>query len=156
MDLDTDPFGTLPPTKRQKLTQQSYRGTPQPLPSHDDEAISSDTEGSAPSSPPAGAGYMQDEDNPRQVTVCIWRGCNAGDLGNMDALVDHIHEEHVGTRRKNYICEWLDCLRLDSTHASAYALRAHMRSHTGQKPFHCPVPGLPFPFASFATYLADS
>ncbi|KAJ5135863.1 Zinc finger C2H2 [Penicillium bovifimosum] len=75
-----------------------------------------------------------------QVTICRWDGCEAGDLGNMDGLVQHLHNEHIGSRQKRYSCEWNDCTRKGQTHASAYALRAHMRSHTREKPFYCTLP----------------
>lgn len=109
--------------------------------------ISSDTDGELPSSPSylALIGGGQDDDysgqGGDQVTVCRWDGCDVGDVGNMDNLVNHIHDEHIGTRQKKYSCEWVDCSRKGQMHASAYALRAHMRSHTREKPFYCELPG---------------
>ncbi|WEW61619.1 hypothetical protein PRK78_007110 [Emydomyces testavorans] len=75
-----------------------------------------------------------------QVTVCHWEGCDAKDLGHMDALVKHIHKQHIISRQKKHLCEWKDCPRKGQTHASGYALRAHMRSHTKEKPFYCTLP----------------
>jgi hypothetical protein len=74
------------------------------------------------------------------VTVCKWEGCEVGDLENMDNLVEHLHDDHIGTRQKKYSCEWSDCTRKGIPHASGYALRAHMRSHTREKPFYCTLP----------------
>lgn len=111
--------------------------------------ISEDTDGSVPASPHhtgygggGGGGGMQDEESfgQEQVTVCKWEGCESGDLGNMDKLVDHLHDDHIGTRQKKYSCEWTDCARKGIPHASGYALRAHMRSHTREKPFYCTLP----------------
>jgi uncharacterized Zn-finger protein len=59
----------------------------------------------------------------------------------MDNLVEHLHDDHIGTRQKKYSCEWSDCTRKGIPHASGYALRAHMRSHTREKPFYCTLPG---------------
>lgn len=73
--------------------------------------------------------------------MCRWAGCNE-DLGNMDDLVKHIHDDHIGSRKAKYACEWDDCSRKGMTHASGYALRAHMRSHTREKPFYCTLPGM--------------
>ncbi|KAK8252013.1 hypothetical protein IWZ00DRAFT_469584 [Phyllosticta capitalensis] len=140
------------PTKRQRTGGPSglsnYRAH-SPEMSHHQEAepdiyISEDTEGSVPASPnhPAGFSGMQDEESlgQDQVTVCKWEGCDVGDLGNMDKLVDHLHDDHIGTRQKKYSCEWSDCARKGIPHASGYALRAHMRSHTREKPFYCTLP----------------
>ena len=134
----------MPPSKRQKVGELSYRSTPQSQPDlpHEDSDISSDTSGDVPNSPLAGQAYTQDDDHAEQVTFCRWRDCPVGDLGNMDALVEHIHIDHIGTRQKRYACEWEGCLRMDANHASGYALRAHMRSHTREKPFYCALPGM--------------
>ncbi|KAF2460814.1 hypothetical protein BDY21DRAFT_418783 [Lineolata rhizophorae] len=127
-------------------------------PTGDETDVSEDTEGSMPASPThhgaggargagggaakADAGGEGDEDSfgHEQVTVCKWEGCEAGDVGNMDKLVEHLHYEHIGTRQKKYSCEWVDCSRKGIPHASGYALRAHMRSHTREKPFYCTLP----------------
>lgn len=144
----------MPPSKRRRTGVASWdRQTP--LSSVQDEipppsptaSISSDSSNDVPneSSLLGVLGNNQDDDytgqSTDQVTVCRWDGCSAGDLGNMDGLVQHIHHEHIGSRQKRYSCEWIDCSRKGQTHASAYALRAHVRSHTREKPFYCTLPG---------------
>ncbi|GFF44261.1 pyridoxal reductase [Aspergillus lentulus] len=145
---------TLPPSKRRRTGVASWdRNTPLSTafqedlpPTSPSTSISSDTSGDIPNSPTLLAliGGSQDDDysgqGNDQVTVCRWEGCNVGDLGNMDDLVQHIHNDHVGNRQKRYSCEWSDCPRKGQTHASGYALRAHMRSHTREKPFYCALP----------------
>jgi len=131
-----------PPAKRQKLEDGSVRATPA---SHDVEfdalsSISSDTSGDVPQSPSIARAFDEEEIH-EQITVCSWEGCKAGDLGNMDKLVDHIHNDHIEGRQKKYTCEWEDCSRKSMPHASGYALRAHVRSHTREKPFYCALPG---------------
>ncbi|TVY75619.1 INO80 complex subunit [Lachnellula suecica] len=127
----------MPPAKRQKLGDVSLRGTPGAHPV--EGSISSDTEGEIPQSPKYGAPQAEDEIH-EQVTVCAWDGCDAGNMENMDKLVEHIHNEHIETRQKKYTCEWGDCTRKSMAHASGYALKAHMRSHTREKPFYCALP----------------
>ncbi|KAI9738690.1 MAG: hypothetical protein M1834_008195 [Cirrosporium novae-zelandiae] len=105
--------------------------------------ISSDTSGDVPSAAwDSGILGLADDEGTgqEQVTICRWDGCKAGDLGNMDELVQHIHDQHIGMRQKKYSCEWEDCIRKGMPHASGYALRAHMRSHTREKPFYCALP----------------
>ncbi|KAJ5185630.1 Zinc finger C2H2 [Penicillium cf. griseofulvum] len=147
-------MSNMPPSKRRRTGVASWdRQTP--LSSAQDEnhpppsptaSISSDSSGEIPNSPSILTllGTNQEEDysgqSTDQVTICRWDGCSAGDLGNMDGLVQHLHNEHIGSRQKRYSCEWTDCTRKGQTHASAYALRAHMRSHTREKPFYCTLP----------------
>ena len=136
----------MPPSKRLKIGMGTYsfRSTPvsQMEAHNEDWDISSDTSGDIPNSPPAGSANTQDDEQLfEQVTFCKWRGCSAGELSNMDALVQHIHDDHIGIRSKKYACEWEGCGRMDHIHASGYALRAHMRSHTKEKPFYCALPG---------------
>lgn len=143
-DYDTDdPYAAgippnMPPAKRQKL-DETYNSA---VPKFDDTvSISSDSSGEVPASP---SNRFDDDDVHEQVTICTWRGCPVGDLGNMDRLVEHIHNEHIEGRSKKYTCEWSDCGRIGMAHASAYALKAHMRSHTREKPFYCTLPGTVF------------
>lgn len=131
------------PSKRSRLNAHVSPEPPtliMPLPDDLGE-LSEDTDGSVPASPHHPGMSAEDDYGLEQVTVCKWDGCAAGDLDNMDNLVIHIHEDHIGTRQKKYSCEWSDCNRKGIPHASGYALRAHMRSHTREKPFYCTLPG---------------
>ena len=145
-DHDLDPR----PNKRPRLNLRAPSSPPAHInimPPEEDEDLSEDTDGSVPASPNHHPGMSQEDDfGQDQVTVCKWEGCQAGDLLNMDNLVEHLHEDHIGTRQKKYSCEWTDCTRKGIPHASGYALRAHMRSHTREKPFYCTLPGTFFSF----------
>jgi hypothetical protein len=143
---DHDDTRLMPPSKRQRTGQHSYRSTPasHPEPPEDIGDISSDTSGDVPGSPLAPGMPQTQDDDPvihEQVTVCRWLDCPIGDVGNMDVLVQHLHDVHIGVKQKRYACEWEGCSRIGMHHASGYALRAHMRSHTREKPFYCALPG---------------
>lgn len=148
--LPDDETHLMPPTKRRRTGQYSHQSTPAPLHEPEDLGeISSDTEGSVPASPIGDRvlGFPDDDPAvpPEQVTVCKWKDCSRADCGDMDTLVQHIHDDHIGKNKKRYACEWEGCNKKESTvpnaHASGYALKAHMRSHTKEKPFYCRLPG---------------
>ena len=140
-----DDAGALRPTKRQRVDRLSNADeaeaevVPEPDALEGMSDVSSDTSGDIPSSPVNAR--LEEEDFQDQVAVCDWDGCPAGDQGDMDKLVDHIHNSHIENRQKKYTCEWKTCNRKGLPHASGYALKAHMRSHTREKPFYCYLPG---------------
>ncbi|KAK7402663.1 hypothetical protein QQX98_011571 [Neonectria punicea] len=148
-DGHEDEEAALRPSKRQRLDAGSTTSSavvpdaePETVPEPDVlegmSDVSSDTSGDIPSSPINAR--LDEEDFQDQVTVCDWDGCPAGDQGNMDKLVEHIHNSHIENRQKKYTCEWRSCNRKGLPHASGYALKAHMRSHTREKPFYCYLP----------------
>jgi len=96
--------------------------------------LDSEKMGSLPSTPDADDWYDLD-----YKTVCAWDGCRK-DCGSLDELVKHIHLDHVGMRKPKYTCEWDGCMRKGLNQTSRFALVAHIRSHTGEKPFVCPLP----------------
>lgn len=100
-------------------------------------SLSSDSEASAPGSPSLDEHALRAD----QITACQWEGCLVGDVGNSDDLIRHVQDDHISPKRAKYTCEWGDCARKGTVHPSGYALKAHMRSHTKEKPFFCSLPG---------------
>ncbi|GAA5881476.1 hypothetical protein JCM1840_001102 [Sporobolomyces johnsonii] len=81
---------------------------------------------------------------------CEWGDCQE-EFWELEPLVEHIHAVHAfpedaahtaGSKRAaaTYICDWVGCPRRGKTQGSKFALVAHLRSHTGEKPFNCPRP----------------
>lgn len=146
--LDADPDHLAPTSKRRKTNQNpsllGYDRAPSSQPDaldDDNISLSSDGFSDAPGSPSHDEFAMREE---AQV-ACQWRGCAWGPAEHNDELVDHVQTIHCATggpKKAKYVCEWGDCQNKSSNHPSGYALKAHMRSHTKEKPYYCSLPGM--------------
>ncbi|KAK3700467.1 hypothetical protein LTR37_015971 [Vermiconidia calcicola] len=128
-----------PPPKRRKTNGPPSALDAQP-PDDDTLSLSSDSFSSAPGSPTHDEYTLREE----AQTQCLWRDCEFGNATNNDELVRHVQGTHCATggpKRTKYVCEWGECQRKASNHPSGYALKAHMRSHTKEKPYYCALPG---------------
>ncbi|EMD01023.1 hypothetical protein BAUCODRAFT_81988, partial [Baudoinia panamericana UAMH 10762] len=135
----TDPLP--PPSKRRKTTHVQPEADAADLTILDDDAVSlsSDNFSSGPGSPSHDEYALHAE----AQLQCLWRDCPFGYAENNDDLVRHVQATHCATggpKRTKYVCEWDECQRKTSNHPSGYALKAHMRSHTKEKPYYCALP----------------
>lgn len=136
-----------PPAKRRRTGNGGARRWPYErapsLPADDAVellSVSEDSFGSAPGSPSHDEWTVRDD---AQVE-CLWRDCDFGKAVNNDELVQHVQSTHCATggpKKTKYVCEWGECQNKTSNHPSGYALKAHMRSHTKEKPYYCALPG---------------
>ncbi|KAK5120569.1 hypothetical protein LTR85_006225 [Meristemomyces frigidus] len=147
---EAEPETLAPPPKRRKTagtggpsSLSAFDRAPSSQPALDQEddtiSLSSDGWSDAPGSPSHSEWALRDE----AQTQCLWRDCPFGEASNNDELVKHVQATHCATggpKRTKYVCEWGECQRKTSNHPSGYALKAHMRSHTKEKPYYCQLP----------------
>ncbi|RCK60998.1 INO80 complex subunit 1 [Candida viswanathii] len=77
--------------------------------------------------------------------ICRWTDCPSSNYTNLTDLVNHLNMTHIGTipvgsTASKYICYWENCARYGLEQPSRFALISHCRTHTGEKPYFCPVP----------------
>lgn len=80
------------------------------------------------------------EDN--DELICRWNDCNQPQFKNLSKLVNHLNNEHLNNnfQKHSYSCLWKNCSRYGIEQPSKFALVSHCRTHTGEKPYFCPIP----------------
>lgn len=77
-----------------------------------------------------------DQDDAAVVTECSWGDC-CESFASSEALGKHLDEAHVGKKQSSYVCEWKGCLRNKEPLPNRFAITAHLRRHTGERPYPC-------------------
>ncbi|MEQ2313237.1 Zinc finger protein glis2, partial [Ameca splendens] len=59
---------------------------------------------------------------------------------SLQELVDHINDFHVKPEKDSgYCCQWEGCARNGRGFNARYKMLIHIRTHTNEKPHHCPT-----------------
>ena len=72
------------------------------------------------------------------ITRCSWGNCSL-EAHSQEQLVTHILDDHIGTGKASYTCEWRGCSRMRKPFTKRHKIQNHVRIHTGERPFPCPV-----------------
>lgn len=74
---------------------------------------------------------------------CKWTDCDQRQQHNLPQLVNHLNHNHLNASSGDsvrYKCLWEGCTRHGLEQPSRFALISHCRTHTGEKPYFCPIP----------------
>ncbi|XP_061627881.1 zinc finger protein GLIS2-like isoform X1 [Phyllopteryx taeniolatus] len=71
--------------------------------------------------------------------ACRWIKCHLL-FESLQDLVDHINDAHVKPEKDSgYCCKWQGCARNGRGFNARYKMLIHIRTHTNEKPHHCPT-----------------
>ncbi|KAL3996825.1 solute carrier family 41 [Sarotherodon galilaeus] len=71
--------------------------------------------------------------------ACRWMKCHLL-FDTLQDLVDHINDFHVKPEKDSgYCCQWEGCARNGRGFNARYKMLIHIRTHTNEKPHHCPT-----------------
>ncbi|KAF9138450.1 hypothetical protein BG015_002383 [Linnemannia schmuckeri] len=86
------------------------------------------------------SGTATDDAEPPLQLICLWRDCDTP-FETMEQLNEHVTEQHIGSGKACYSCDWQGCHRKQKPFTKRHKMYNHLRTHTGERPFRCLVPG---------------
>ncbi|ORY03539.1 hypothetical protein K493DRAFT_206889, partial [Basidiobolus meristosporus CBS 931.73] len=81
---------------------------------------------------------LRNKSEKSQSFDCLWGDCSRS-FPALDVLISHIGQEHIGSGKASYKCEWQGCPRNQKPFTKRHKMYNHLRTHTGERPFQCPV-----------------
>lgn len=71
--------------------------------------------------------------------ACRWLKCHLL-FESLQELVNHVNDSHVKPEKNSgYCCHWEGCARKGRGFNARYKMLIHIRTHTNEKPHHCPT-----------------
>lgn len=70
------------------------------------------------------------------MQACSWSNCSL-EFSSVTELVQHISDSHLDSSNAENLCFWANCERFGQAFHNRSSLNAHIRRHTGEKPFIC-------------------
>ncbi|KAJ8246209.1 hypothetical protein GJAV_G00264970 [Gymnothorax javanicus] len=89
-------------------------------------------------------GQPREQRVPAEISVdkhlaCRWMKCRQL-FHSLQDLVDHVNDFHVKPEKNSgYCCQWEGCSRNGRGFNARYKMLIHIRTHTNEKPHHCPI-----------------
>jgi hypothetical protein len=114
-------------------TKQQSSSSPSQQPKDTDTIMAGSDDQQAASTDPSNSV----EDRPAS---CGWLHCGQ-QFDNLQLLIAHISESHVGSGKASYRCEWENCARNQKPFTKRHKMFNHLRTHTGERPFVCKEEG---------------
>ena len=69
-------------------------------------------------------------------SFCHWSSCCIK-FDSISELVEHVNNSHLSILNNENICLWDGCDRFNQSFHNRASLNAHIRRHTGERPFVC-------------------
>ncbi|XP_051550128.1 zinc finger protein GLIS2-like [Myxocyprinus asiaticus] len=84
-------------------------------------------------------GHHSPEPSGDEQLACRWLKCHLL-FDSLQELVDHVNHSHVKSEKNSgFCCHWEGCARKGRGFNARYKMLIHIRTHTNEKPHHCPT-----------------